>query len=55
MGLRMAQCVECGSTEVFHDAWVSANDHLHVLFFDDTYCMRCDQPRSIEWVEEVAE
>lgn len=40
-------CTECGSSEVFADAWVSLNDSDDVRKFDKTYCMDCQQYRTV--------
>lgn len=35
-------CSECGSSDVWHDAYVAVNDHASVRIFDEVYCDDCD-------------
>ena len=34
-------CRECGSDEVYYDAYVNVNDPDDVETFDEVYCMGC--------------
>jgi hypothetical protein len=48
----MKTCKHCGSNKVFYDAWVSANDPSHVMTFDYTFCMDCDDQCKIVEVSD---
>lgn len=39
-------CGECGSRDVYSDAWVGINDPMDVRTFDETFCADCDGPTS---------
>jgi hypothetical protein len=34
-------CAECGSDDVYADAWVGIN-HDKIITFDQTYCRQCE-------------
>jgi hypothetical protein len=38
----MRVCKECGSDEIYYDAWVNVNDSEHIITFDFVYCMICE-------------
>lgn len=35
-------CSECGSSDVWYDAYVNVNDQSAVRLFDEVYCDDCD-------------
>ena len=39
-------CCECGSDDVWYDAWANVNDIGDVRTFDHTYCGDCDEETS---------
>ena len=40
-------CPHYGSTDVYWDAWLNANDHSDYLYFSNAWCRDCDKTMSI--------
>lgn len=43
----MKACSECGSTDVFYDAYVGVNDPEDVRTFDQAFCDDCGGETSL--------
>lgn len=43
----MKVCKECGSEDVFWDAYVGVNDPEDVRLFDNVHCDNCEGPTSL--------
>jgi formylmethanofuran dehydrogenase subunit E len=43
MGKSMQLCKECGSENIFYDAFVNVNDPDHVRIYDQVYCEECEK------------